>query len=177
LLAERPELLYSDAEVRAERLISEETRIPVDVILLAGVDELDRLCAAAVAALSREAPQDKPILDLLGVLPADYLLSIYYALPPRLRAQCESDGVWAYHLHREPDGIGEAINCLESLTIEGAAPEAGQPLHADEAADFRRFSEALLRRALRLPHDLSPEEEALADAGERAVSEALAHGG
>lgn len=174
LLAERPELLYPDEALRAERLVHDDTRSHMDVVLLAGMGELDRLCAAAVSMLNRDAPHSKPILDLLGVLPADYLLSIYFALPDERRGQCGRDGVWAYHLRRIPDGVEEAMVTLESLaTVENAEEVAGLLLKPEEAEGFRRFSEALLRRSLDLPHDLTEDEEALVVAGERALADAV----
>jgi hypothetical protein len=175
LLAQRPELLYPDPAVRAERLM-EGGKAPLDVVLLATVSDADRLCAAAVAMLSREAPQAKPILDLLGVLPADHLLGVYFALPVEKRRQCETDAVWAYHLRRVPDGVGEAANALLDLTLDDPQDAAEQILEPDEAAEFRRFSEGLLRRTIGAPHDLSEADEALAVAGEGAVAEVLGDG-
>jgi hypothetical protein len=175
LLSERPELLYPDPAVRAQRLV-ESNRASLDVVLLATVTDADRLCAAAVGMLNRDAPQAKPILDLLGVLPAECLLGVYFALPEDRRRQCESDAVWAYHLRRVPDGVGEAAQALLDLTLDDPLTPADQILEAHEAAEFRRFSEGLLRRAIDAPHDLSDREVALADAGERALSDVLANG-
>jgi hypothetical protein len=169
LLGERPELLYPDRAVRAERLM-ESGKAQLDVVLLAEMDEADRLCANAVAVLNRDAPQAKPILDLLGVLPADYLLGVYFALPQERRGQCESDPVWAYHLRRVPEGVGEAANALLALTLGDPEDVADQILEPYEAAEFRRFSEGLLRRAISAPHDLSEDDEALAVMGEQALA-------
>lgn len=175
LLSERPELLYSGPAVRAERLM-ESNRTPLDVVLLGIVSDADRLCAAAVAMLNREAPQAKPILDLLAVLPAEYLLGVYFALPVERRRQCESDAVWAYHLRRVPDGVGEAAQALLALTLDGPEDEADGILEPDEATEFRLFSEGLLRRTIGAPHDLSEAEEALAVAGERALADVMGDG-
>ncbi len=147
LLSERPELLYPDPAVREERLM-ESGKAPLDIALLAGADEADRLCAAAVAMLNRDAPQAKPVLDLLGVLPAEYLLGVYFALPKERRGQCESDAVWAYHLRRVPEGVSEAANALLDLTLDRPEDLADQILEPHEAAEFRRFSEGLLRDVL-----------------------------
>lgn len=168
LLSERPELLYPDPAVRAERLM-QDSRAPLDVVLLASVTDTDRLCAAAVAMLSRDAAQAKPILDLLAVLPAEDLLGVYFALPEDRRRQCESDPVWAYHLRRVPEGVGDAANALLALTLDDPQDAADQILEPEEAAEFRRFSEGLLRRTIGAPHDLSDRDEALADAGAEAV--------
>ncbi len=175
LLSERPELLYPDPAVRAQRLV-ESSKAPLDVVLLATVTDTDRLCAAAVAMLSRDAPQSKPILDLLGVLPADNLLGVYFALPQERRRQCEADAVWAYHLRRVPDGISEAANALLALTLDDPQDTADQILEPAEAADFRRFSEGLLRRTIGAAHDLSERDEALADAGQRALDAVTSDG-
>lgn len=175
LLAHRPELLYPDPAVRAERLM-EGGKAPLDVVLLATVSDAERLCAAAVAMLKRDAPQAKPILDLLAVLPAECLLGVYFALPEDRRRQCESDPVWAYHLRRVPDGVGEAANALLDLTLDDPQDAADQILEPDEAAEFRRFSDGLLRRAIDAPHDLSEEEVALAEVGERALADVMADG-
>lgn len=108
MLADRPELLYSERDQRAERVLSDDTKAPFDVMLLGGAGETDRVCAAAVAALRGDAPGTKPILSLLSVLPADYLLGIYFALPGDRRAQCQTDQTWAWHIDHAPDGIEEA---------------------------------------------------------------------
>lgn len=175
LLSERPELLYPDPAVRAARLL-EGNRAPLDVVLLATVSDADRLCAAAVAMLSREVPQARPILDLLAVLPAESLLGVYFALPKERRRQCESDPVWAYHLRRVPDGVSEAADTLLALTQDEPVDMAHQVLEPDEAAEFRRFSEGLLRRTIGAPHDLSETDEFMADAGERALADVMADG-
>ncbi len=177
LLAERPDLLYPEPGLRAERVVQDEARSPLDVMLLAGVDEAGRLCASAVAALSRDAPQAKPILDLLAVLPADYLLGIYFALPEERRGKCEADPVWAYHLRRIPEGVTEAALTLRSTALDNPADVGDQVLDPQEAADFRQFSEELMRRELGMPHDLSEAEEALALAGAGALADVLGDGG
>lgn len=148
LLADRPALLYPDPGQRVERVIGDETKTPLDVLLLGGADEASRVCAAAVAALRQDAPQTKPILSLLSVLPAEYLLGVYFALPVERRGQCETDPVWAYHLRRVPDGIEEAMFALDNLAEADLADLPEQVLDGDEAAAFRRFSEGLLREQL-----------------------------
>jgi hypothetical protein len=55
LLAERPALLYPEPEQRAERVLADNTKTPLDVMLIGGADETDRICAAAVAALKQDA--------------------------------------------------------------------------------------------------------------------------
>lgn len=148
LLAERPALLYPEPSQRIERVMSDETKTPLDVMLLGGASEADRVCAAAVVALRQDAPQSEPVLSLLSVLPADYLLGVYFALPVERRGQCETDPVWAYHLRRVPDGIEEAMDVLDSLAEADLADLPEQILEGDEAAAFRRFSEDQLREQL-----------------------------
>lgn len=145
MLADRPALLYPNAEQRTERVLADDTKSAFDVMLLAGSSEADRVCAAAVATLRGDALGTKPILSLLSVLPADYLLGIYFALPVERRGQCESDPVWAYHLRRVPDGVEEASIALDTLA-EDEAPEL--ILEGDEAIEFRRLTDGLLRDEL-----------------------------
>lgn len=177
LLAERPTLLYPEPGERAERVLADDTKGPLDVMLIGGAGEVDRVCAAGVAALKQDAPGAKPVLSLLSVLPADYLLGIYFALPAERRGQCETDPVWAYHLRRVPDGVGDAQGCLRELAEGGVVDMPEQVLEGDEAAAFRQFTDGLLRRSLGLPHDLSETEEAIADAGVQALADVTGDGG
>lgn len=148
LLAERPELLYPEPGQRAERVLADDTKGPLDVMLIGGADETDRVCAAAVATFKQDAPGSKPVLSLLSVLPADYLLAIYFALPAERRGQCETDPVWAYALRHAPEGVGDAQGRLRELAELDLSDLPEQVLEADEAASFRRFSKTLLREQL-----------------------------
>ncbi|HYH52624.1 MAG TPA: hypothetical protein VD761_00690 [Solirubrobacterales bacterium] len=177
LMAERPALLYPEPGQRAERVLADDTKSPLDVMLIGGADEADRICAAAVAALKQDAPGAKPVLSLLSVLPADYLLGIYFALPAERRGQCETDPVWAYHLRRVPEGVADAQGCLRELAEADPAELPEQILEGDEAAAFRQFTDGVLRRSLGLPHDLSETEEAIADAGAQALADVAGHRG
>lgn len=152
LLADRPDLLYPDTEQRADRVLSDDTKTPLDVMLLGGASEADRVCAAAVVALRQDA-QSEPVLSLLSVLPADYLLGVYFALPVERRGQCETDPVWAYHLRRVPDGIEEAMDVLDSLAEADLADVPEAILEGDEAAEFRQFTDSLLRESLGMAGD------------------------
>ena len=176
LLAERPALLYPEPGQRAERVLADDTKTPLDVLLIGGVDETDRVCAAAVAALKQDAPRAKPILSLLSVLPADYLLGVYFALPVERRGLCESDPVWAYHLRRAPDGVAAAQALLRALAEAQLADVPEHVLEADEAADFRHFTDGLLRRALGMDADLTEDEEALAAVGSQALADVTGDG-
>jgi hypothetical protein len=153
LLADRPDLLYPEPGQRAERVLADDTKAPLDVMLIGGADETDRVCAAAVATLKHDAPQTKPVLSLLSVLPAEYLLGIYHALPVERRGQCGMDTVWAYHLRRIPDGIEAAQEALRELAELDLADVPEQLLEADEAAEFRNFTDGLLRESLGMAGD------------------------
>jgi hypothetical protein len=174
LLAERPALLYPEPEQRAERVLADDTKSPLDVMLIAGADEADRICAAAVAALKEDTLF--PVVSLLSVLPADYLLGIYFALPAERRGQCETDPVWAYHLRRVPEGVADAQGCLRELAEVDPDELPEQILETGEAAAFRRFTDGMLRRSLGMPHDLSDADEAIADAGVHALADVTGNG-
>jgi hypothetical protein len=178
LLADRPALLYPEPGQRAERVLSDDTKSALDVMLIAGADEADRICAAAVAALKQDTPGTKPVLSLLSVLPAEYLLGVYFALPAERRGQCETDPVWAYHLRRVPEGVADAEGCLRELAeVDPAEQLPEQVLEGDEAAAFRQFTDGVLRRSLGMPHDLSEVEEEIADAGAQALADVAGDGG
>ena len=66
--------------------------------------------------------------------------------------------------HPLPKGAACALGIVVDL-------EPDQILEPHEAAEFRRFSEGLLRRAIGASHDLSEGDEALAVAGERALAD------
>jgi hypothetical protein len=151
LLADRPALLYPEPEQRAERVLADDTKSPLDVMLIGRADEADRICAAAVAALKQDTPGTKPVLSLLSVLPAEYLLGIYFALPVERRGQCESDPVWAYHLRRVPDGVADAQGCLRELAEVDSDELPECILESEEAAAFRLFSDGVLRQSLGMP--------------------------
>lgn len=176
LLAERPALLYPEPGQRAERVLADDTKGPFDVLLIGGASEADRVCAAAVAALKQDAPGSKPVLSLLSVLPADYLLGIYYALPVERRGQCETDPVWAYALRHAPEGVGAAQERLRELAELDQADVPEQVLGGDEAAGFRQFTDGLLRRSLGMDADLTEAEEALAVVGSRALADVTGDG-
>jgi hypothetical protein len=177
LLAERPELLYPDVEMRVERLLSDDNRSQLDVALLAEADDTDRICATAVAMMSKyDFPRKRaePILTLLGTLPAEDIVAMYHALPRDRRYIVDADEVWAYHLHHQPD-ITDAVATLNDLAADDdVAPD--QILEPQEAAEFQDFTKRLLRRAIQVPHDLSEDEEALAVAGEQAMADVMPDG-
>ena len=175
LLANRPDLLYPDAATRAERAIDERLH-PLDAILVAGASEADRLCAVGVQML-RSGNGSEAIRDLLGSLTEDDLLAVYHSLPPERQEFCRRDGAWAHALGRAPAGIGWNIDELESLRRETDKPDRLDRLPPEDRAEFNRYCEGLLRRALGMPHELSEQEEAAAEAGERLVDGLLVDDG
>jgi hypothetical protein len=176
LLAERPELLYPDVEVRVERLLNDDNRPELDIVLLAEADDQDRLCATAVAMMSKDdctRRRAEPILTLLGTLPAKDIVAMYHALPRDRRWVVDRDAVWQYHLHHAPD-ITDAVATLNDLAADD---DVAQILEPQEAAEYQDFTRHLLRRAIQAPHELSADEEALAEAGEEALADVTGDGG
>lgn len=159
LLADRVELLYPDRERRVQHA-TEATRNTLDALLAGGASEADRICAAAVRMLREPRTRRAELLDLLGTLSPDNLLGIYFALPPDRRAVLESDPVWAYHVQRAPNNIGEAEADLEYIASH-SGPDAEAP---PEALAFRT---KLHKRALGAEVEMTPLEEACAVVGER----------
>jgi len=169
LMASRPDLLYPGAATRAERAIADRLH-PLDAILVAGASEGDRLCAVGVAMLRSGNGKDA-IRDLLGSLTEDGLLAVYHSLPPDRQEFCRRDGVWTHAIDRGPPGIGWNIDELENVRRETEKVDRLDGLPLEQRAEFNRYCEGLLRRALGMPHDLSEREEAIAEAGERLVAE------
>jgi hypothetical protein len=153
LLADRPDLLYPEPGQRAERVLADDTKAPLDKMLVAGASDSDLVCAAAVAMLRQVVPKPEPILSLLSVLPAERLLGIYYALPEDRREQCEEDDVWAYHLRHAPDGIEFAQEALADIAVVDLADVPEQALGPDEGAAFRRVTQRLMRESLGMAGD------------------------
>src|SRR5437868_4076218 len=107
LLADRPDLLRRDpAEHVATATAPEPVRLNLlDAVQVAGVGDLDRLCAAGVRRLGSSRRGRATVLDLLAELEPDRLLAVYYALPEDQRSGALRDGVWAYHVNRAPAGV------------------------------------------------------------------------
>lgn len=167
----------------------------VDTILVVSADEADLLCAKAVARL-REDSWCEPdgsgtadaVLELLSAMPVDRLLAVYYALP---QPDSDSHGGEArealahhpnldQHLVEGPpsDEIDPLIELLREYWQFGEGNMVTHPDRLDFGEDddeaereFAAFRHDCLRRMLGLPHNLTPEQEAIADAGAAAVDE------
>lgn len=162
LLADRVELLYPDRERRIEHA-TEPTRNTLDALLAGGASEADRVCAAAVRMLRKPGARRAELLDLLGTLSLDNLLGIYFALPPDRRAVLESDPVWAYHVHRAPEGVAEAEFVLDGIASDSA------PMPDGDDPGLQAFRRKVQKRILGEPVEMTPVEEACVTAGERFI--------
>ena len=143
LIATRPEFRNELQADRVERALTDDApgALPLrDAMLIIGASELDRMCGYAVAVMSRKGTRIAEVLDVLGMLNADHICAIYYALPAERRSAVTRDPVWAYHVAQlDPDEMGEAVAwaaeartpagpVVAALTraVFGAAPEAIQ---------------------------------------------------
>jgi hypothetical protein len=189
LLSHAPSLLYGSPKARmrealtatraGEKVLTMDQRHhPLNMLLAAGADDTDRVCAAAVQKVrERGTTTARAALDLVNLLPADHLLAIYYALPEDKRELCERDPVWAHHLREAPDGIEDLMEMFAELVAEDC--EERLPLETLEARDYQAFSEGVLREFMgwppwdATPHGLSEEEQALAQIGEDLAAECL----
>lgn len=155
LLSERVELLTPDRAELVERILASPVTIgEFDRSVILHTNELDRLCAHAVRALSQRA--STPVLDVLGVLDADRLVAMYYALPESRRAAVRRDVAWSYNVEQAPEGIAEAIadverkaEAMQATTARLAGLAALAPSAARE--DTEAMERALLREEAGLP--------------------------
>lgn len=162
-LLSRAELRHPDKAERVERTLDYGDLAAFRVI---NADELDRLCGYAVAVLQWPSAPPGPVLDLLGVLDADRLLGVHYALPREQRsAITRRDGVWDYHACRAPDDIEAAMAAIRELEdVTRVGWELALRLESRVKLDGLRV-EHLRREGRRymagLPADLTDEERAL----------------
>lgn len=169
LLAKRHDLLDPDAATRAERAFAANLHL-LDVILVAGASEADRLCAVGVQMISRRNGSDA-IRELLGSLPPDDMLAVCHALPVECQDYMQKAGFWAHAINGGPDGVGWHLDELDDLVKSTGRVDRLDGLPPEERAEFNRFCEGMLRRALDMPHDLSDDEQVYTEAGERIVEE------
>jgi len=171
LLAERPELLTASRAELIERMLAAQVAIgEFDRTLILHASELDRLCAHAVRSLARRAPG--AVLDVLGVLHADRLAAMYYALPDGRREAVRRDPAWSYQVEHVPPGTDEAVAEVErcaqdaqQFTARLAALAAQAPRSARESTE--RWDRSMLRHEVGLPVLLTdPERELIAQADE-----------
>jgi hypothetical protein len=132
LIARRSEFLASGADDRARHALAEAPPGPVtlfDAAQMIGSTELDRLCGYAVAVLSD--PRGRSIavlLDVLGVLDADRLSAVYFALPSERRKAVRRDPVWAYLVQQVEREIPDAQERLRELIDSTPTSELGYSL-------------------------------------------------
>ena len=121
MLARRPELWSHDVGAAVQHALTDEgpgRLCALDAVLVFQTGKLDVLCAYAVAMLRRDGARSAEVLDLLGMLDADRIAAIYYALPEERREVVTRDPVWAYDLQRAPGGVVEAMSELAWLDPE-----------------------------------------------------------
>lgn len=155
LLSERPELLTSDRAELIERILASPVPIgEFDRSVILHANELDRLCAHAVRVLTQYASAS--VLDVLGVLDADRLAAMYYALPESRRASVRHDVSWSYNVEQASSGVTEAIAEIErwaEATQATTTRLAGLMALAPSAAreDTEAMERTLLREEVGLP--------------------------
>jgi hypothetical protein len=155
LLSERPEFLTSDRAELIERILASPVTIgEFDRSVILHTDELDRLCAHAVRILTHRASAS--VLDILGVLEADRLAAMYYALPESRRVAVQRDVAWSYNVERAPEGVAEAVadierraEAMQATTARLAGLAALAPSAARE--DTEAMERTLLREEVGLP--------------------------
>ncbi len=172
LLSERPQYLTSNRAELIERMLDAPVAVgDFDRSLILHSSEVDRLCAHAVRLLVHRAPA--AVLDMLGVLDADRIAGMYYALTPRRQAAVRRDPAWGYHLEHAPPETGEAVADLarlaedvQEITARLARSTALAPRQAREQTE--RWDRAVLRQEAGLPSlFLHVEHEIIAQADER----------
>lgn len=169
LLARRPDLLYPDREQRVSNTLDDPVYVDLstfDVVLLGLVDDLDRLCAAAVAQINSKST-NRAVLDLLATLPGDRLVAMYLAVEKARRSRLLSDPVWSYRVgHTDLEAVKEASAFWDDFaTVSGSLAQdmakfAGHPEEERKWLHFRRGHHRLLAG---LPHDLTDDERRIAE--------------
>ena len=124
LLARRPEFRSPDRLARIDYALSPDAVEPLhllDVALVVGASDVDRMCGYAVAQMrTRRVAGD--VLDVLGMLDADRIVGMYYALPDDKRAAVRrSDGVWSHHVSAVERYMPDAIASVHAL-VNGTEP-------------------------------------------------------
>lgn len=153
LVADRPEFLTTDVGARLDAAWTSDapgSLALIDRIGVAGMTEVDRLCAYAVAKLRGAA--SGAVLDVLGMLDPERLVAMFYALPQERRQVVLRDGAWAFYVNRvDPDDVQGAFGFWDDmptlLVSEDLSPAA--------QADMHRFLREAQRCRAGLPHDLT----------------------
>jgi hypothetical protein len=158
LLAEQVELMRHDPCERVEVLLRDGGRgtNDLDVGLVRSARELDLVCAYALRRL-REPREQAAVLDVLGIVPTEYLLGILYALPDARRAEVRQlDGVWSYHAQQHEAEMPAALDEVErirQLCAGGERARIAAELSPEELSGLEQFD----RATLGLPADLDDE--------------------
>lgn len=142
-------------------------------LLIAGANERDGHCAHALAGLC-EVPHpawvNANLRDCEGLDPV-YKAAIDRATPRAIQAEVLENPVWRLDIDLE------AVREAAAIDLDCFAPDEGpafQELTPQERLDLEHFREGHLRRMLEMPHGLTGQEEATADAAERALQETFA---
>jgi hypothetical protein len=161
LLADRPELCVTDRAERIDRMLN--LCIPISEIDRTAVlhaSELDHVCVHVLRILRKSS--SKLLLDGLGIMDADRVCALYFALPVRRRKAMLRNPVWAYDVANAPPEMERAINDLRVLSDDLQVTQAAMARNgANEQAliEERRRAEQCVRNALRmevgLPVDLT----------------------
>jgi hypothetical protein len=142
LIARRPEFQIGDRSARAGHALTDGPPGPLPLFDAVstigasdlGASDLDRLCGYAVAVLRRGGRGMAMLLDVLGMLDADRLCAIYFALPPERRSAVRRDPIWGYHVQHLESEIPEAEWTLSELIEDTPASEVGYALAREDLA-------------------------------------------
>jgi hypothetical protein len=173
LLADRPEFMNEDVGARLDMAWTEEPpgSLPLlDRVLMAGSDELDRLCAYVLRHLRERA--EAAVLDVVGVLGPERLLAIYVSLSRRRQTAVLRDPVWAYHVGR---ANLEAIEAAERFWDELPDVPVPDDMPWPEQREYFAFIREADRYRAGLPHELTPEQVEMVNRGGRKSREILAN--
>ena len=181
LLGKYPEYLIADPAERIDRALDAPIALgSLDLTLLAGATEIDRVCAHTVMVLRGEAC--KPLLDALGVMDPDRIVAMYYALPDYRRESVKNDVAWAFHVGNAPEGVGDVIDQArgwleeqDRMAADRARLDATVPPAV--SARLKRAERVMLYRQAGVAIDVTPEELVEIEASERIGTRVLANVG
>jgi hypothetical protein len=158
LLAEQVELMRHDPCERVEVMLRDRGRgtNDLDLGLVRSAGELDLVCAYALRRL-HDPQEQAAVLDVLGIVPADHLLGILYALTESRREEVRRlDGVWNYHAQQYEAELPAALDEVErirQLCDGGERARIAAELTSEELNELEQFD----RATLGLSADLEPE--------------------
>lgn len=179
-LAERPDLLYPNADEReaavgyhsadatieaqqahrrrtAESILDSDAH-PFDVTLVAGATDKDRELATAVRAFMTDNWMDRtyPVLRNIAVHVWPDLVAVVFALPPGRRAAAienhpDISGAVSKAGQERLDAIADAVRTLATMTADHVVPD-------ELPEEYVRLREQTLRRSLGMPFDLEADQ-------------------